>query len=125
MPTNPDLTVLVHICSCDYGTWNMSDLSAKIIKDSYIIDLEASHKDLVTHGEELSDGISIKRAFKCLEKDKAIHIPLQVKRVLNKTSNTEVHAEDVQWKVTIKFHEIQVQPFLLVTHTFGDPYLCK
>nr|XP_039265822.1 uncharacterized protein LOC120341392 [Styela clava] len=120
-----DYTETTYCDHCDYGTWNLSRLSAMAEVDSgYTIQASLVPETLRNYAKELTDGIDIKRAFKCEESDRITVIPLDVINVFN-SSNHNQHIDPKMWHVNLKFYFIQVQPFLVRYGHFFDPYLCR
>lgn len=121
---SPSIPKKITYCDqCDYGTWNLTSLVVDLLMESKYRVSASIPDNIRDHAKWLSDGIDIKRSFECTAADNLIIIPLVNPKVMNTKNEDDIH---IEWlSGNIKFYSIQVQPFLVVTDTFYDPYLCR
>ena len=120
-----EVQTLFFLYSCDYGTWEMTKLVViASIDQRFHVNASMIPTNLYKYARDLSDGIDIKRAYKCVkEHGEDITIPLEEISVAHYHNGSDVHSGP--WRAEIRFFEIQVQPFLVFSEHFNDPYLCK
>lgn len=111
---------------CDYGKWRLTELSITTeVGSRYFVNASMVPANLHRYASDLSDGIDIKRAYKCVKEDGTnTTIPLEEIIIVDTTNGSQLHAGD-QWHIETQFSLIQIQPFLVFSEHFDDPYLCR
>nr|XP_039266063.1 uncharacterized protein LOC120341594 [Styela clava] len=108
---------------CNYGNWYLNQIIGNFSFMGDIIHGTSNVDQLRKGYPGLTNGIGIKRAFKCNKDDNLITLPIHIDQVTH-ASNGEVGYTD-EWQAEIRFFLIHVQPFLVYKEHFSDPYLCR